>query len=240
MIDPRHLGFRLARRAAGLHAQYHQATLEGVGHLPRGGALLVGNHGLLGLDTPPFFYLLHAQTGRVPVGLADRKLFGGTPIRQILARLGGVPGTPENARALLEQGELVVCYPGGSRETFKSPEQAYQLQWEQRVGFARLAAACNAPVVPFAGAGVDETFFNFGHLQSLRARLGRYAAPLTLGLGPLPLPVPLRFTLGPPLRCAADEPPAQFKLRVQTAVEAMLTRLACRPGSAHAGEVAPA
>ena len=171
MIDPGHLGFRLARALAGLHAQYHQATLEGVEHLPEGGALLVGNHGLFGLDTPPFFYLLHQKTGRVPVGLADRKLFGGTPIRQILARLGGVPGTKENARALLEQGQLVVCYPGGSRETFKSPEQAYRLQWEQTVGFARLAAACNAPVVPFAAAGVDDTYLNFGHLPPMAATI---------------------------------------------------------------------
>jgi 1-acyl-sn-glycerol-3-phosphate acyltransferase len=240
MIDPRHLGFRLARTVAGWQAQYHQATLQGVEHLPTGGALLVGNHGLFGLDAPPFFYLLHAKTGRVPVGLADRKLFGGTPMRQILARLGGVPGTPENARALLDQGQLVVCYPGGSRETFKSPEQAYQLQWEQTVGFARLAASCDVPVVPFAAAGVDDTYLNFGHLEPLRARLGRYAAPLTLGLGPLPLPVAMRFALGAPLRCGIDEPPERFKQRVQTVVEAMLVRLACRSAFAGHGEVAPA
>lgn len=240
MIDPRHPGFRLARAAAGLHAQYHQATLQGVEHLPRGGALLVGNHGLFGLETPPFFFLLHQRTGRVPIGLADRALFGRTPMRQILARIGGVPGTPENARRLLERGELVVCYPGGANETFKSPEQAYRLRWEHTEGFARVAAQCGVPVVPFAAAGVDEIYLNFGHLGALRKRLGRYAAPLALGLGPLPLPVPLHFCLGEPLWCREGEAPGQLKQRVQAAVEAMLDGLTTRQAAAPPREVSRA
>ena len=143
----------------------------------------------------------------------------------MLGCIGGVPGTRENALALLRQGELVVCYPGGSNETFKSPEQAYRLRWERTVGFARIAALANVPVVPFAAGGVDETYLNFGTSPRLRGWLGRYAAPFALGLGPLPLPVPMRFQLGAPMRPGPDEPPESFKARVQVRVEAMLAAL---------------
>lgn len=225
MIDGRHPLVRLARPLAGLHARYHRASLEGLEHLPKGAALLVGNHGIYGLETPPFFYLLHAHTGRFAIGLADKTLFGVTPIRQLLRRIGGVPGTRENALALLRAKQLVVCYPGGSRETFKAPTDAYRLRWERTTGFAQLALDAGVPIVPFAGAGIDDTYLNYGAPAFLRARLGRYAPPLGLGLGPLPMPVRLRFRLGAPITACAGEQAGELKLRVQSAVEALLHTL---------------
>jgi 1-acyl-sn-glycerol-3-phosphate acyltransferase len=203
-------------------ARWHRASLEGVAGLPAGPALLVGNHGLFGFETPAFFYLLHAATGRYPVGLADRTMFGREPIRSLLARVGGVPGTPANARALLAGGELVVCYPGGAREVFKAREDRYRLAWDGARGFARLAIEAQVPVVPFAALGVDESWVHLGR-PPFAARLGRYAMPLAVGLGPLPLPVSFRFRLGPPLAPPGElrhlEP---FRANVRAAVERLL------------------
>jgi 1-acyl-sn-glycerol-3-phosphate acyltransferase len=221
--SPAHLLYRLACQAAGLVTQWHRGLCDGLHHLPSGPALLVGNHGLYGFETPVFFYLLHRATGRVPVGLTDRLVFGRAPMRQLLAQVGGVLGTRENALELLREGHLVVCYPGGSREVFKSPARKYQLRWERAEGFARLAHEAGVPVVPFAGIGIDDSYVNFGHAPGSVRLLGRYSVPLAVGLGPLPLPVPFRFRLGP-----AFEPPSSvgalpaFREGVQKSVERLL------------------
>jgi 1-acyl-sn-glycerol-3-phosphate acyltransferase len=198
--------------------RYHRAALEGAEHLPRGPALLVGNHGMMGLETPVFFWLLRCQTGRFPAGLTDRHLFGGR-LRKLLSRLGGVPGTRENAAALLREGHLVVCYPGGVREVFKAPDARYRLRWERSCGFARVAIAAQAPVVPFAGLGVDDSFLNLGHLGLFTQLFGRYAPPLALG----PLPARLLFRVGAPMIPPRDPALAEaFKASVQAAVESLL------------------
>ncbi len=215
--------FRAGREVARAAAHWHRASIRGVEHLPRGPALLVGNHGLFGLETPVFFYLVYEQTGQVPVGLADRRVFGAAPIRKILEHLGGVPGTRENAESLLRAGRWVVCYPGGSREVFKAPEGRYRLQWEGARGFAKVAISAGVPVVPFAGLGVDDTYLNLGHAPFARRLLGRYAAPIALGLGPLPLPRALHFRFGAPLFPPATmEGLEPFKVQVQAAVERLL------------------
>jgi 1-acyl-sn-glycerol-3-phosphate acyltransferase len=214
---------RAARRLAGLARAYHRASLDGAANLPSGPALLVGNHGLFGLETPILFYLIHHATGRLPIGLTDRHVFGSGPIRSLLGRIGGVPGTPENALALFRDGHIVVCYPGGSREVFKRPHQRYQLAWDRADGFARLALRAGVAVVPFAGLGVDESFVNLGPLEIVERALGRYAVPLAIGLGPLPLPVRFRFRIGRPLVPPADEGEVpSFKARVRRRVERLL------------------
>jgi 1-acyl-sn-glycerol-3-phosphate acyltransferase len=227
---------RTAELAAGLLSRWHRAALEGAARVPEGPALLVGNHGLFGLETPVFFWLLRRATGRAPWGLADRVLFGGPLVRPLLRRVGGVPGTFENARRLLADGHLVVCYPGGAREVFKGPEDRYRLRWERSLGFARVAIAAQVPVVPFAGLGVDDAWLNLGHLRAARAVLGRYAAPLALGLGPLPWPARIRFVVGraihPPREAAAAP------LLKAAAERAVLTLLASR--GTHAVPARPA
>jgi 1-acyl-sn-glycerol-3-phosphate acyltransferase len=217
--DPILRAFKALAHAA---TRYHRATLEGAEHLPRGAALLVGNHGLFGLETPIFFYLLNQATGRLPIGLADREVFGRGWVRRLLTRLGGVTGTRENAIASLRCDQLVVCYPGGAREVFKDPDQAYRLRWEERQGFAWVAQAAGVPIIPFAGLGVDESYFNFGRSQRARFRIGSYAAPVALGLGPFPLPVHFHFKLGRPVFPEPGVDPAVIKSRVQDAVEGML------------------
>lgn len=223
-LDARDPLLRLARRAAEAATAYHRAELEGAEGLPSSGPMLfVGNHGLFGFETPVFFYLLHRATGRFPVGLADKNVFGVPPLRQVLARIGGVMGTRENARALLEDGQLVVCYPGGSREVFKAEADRYRLQWDRAIGFARLATELQIPVVPFAGLGVDDSYVHLGHAPLSRWLLGRYAAPMAVGLGPLPLPVQLTFRIGtvlePPFRAGSEE---ALKERARQEVQRLL------------------
>ncbi len=212
-----------AKRGAGLLARWHRAELDGVEHLPRGPALLVGNHGLYGLETPVFFWLLLRETGRLPCGLADRTLFGNRLVRPLLARVGSAPATAQDALRQLAAGHLVVCYPGGAFETFKEPDERYRLHWERNCGFARLAIAARVPIVPFAGLGVDDVWINLGHLRAARRLFGRYSVPLGVGLGPLPFPARLRFVLDRPLEPPQDaREAASLKRAVESVVRSLL------------------
>ncbi|MBF5045390.1 acyltransferase family protein [Aggregicoccus sp. 17bor-14] len=218
--------FRAAEAGARASARYHRARLLGGEHLPReGAALLVGNHGLWGYETPAFFSLVQRASGRYPVGLAEHGFFRIPLVRTVLPWLGGVPGTRESALAQLSEGRLVVCYPGGARETFKPPHRHYMLRWERSLGFARLAAEAQVPVLPFAGYGVDDTFLypGDGQLGVQLAPEEKYRMPLVM---PLPLPVRLSFALGaplePPPRGAPEAQLAAFRDRVAARVRWLL------------------
>lgn len=224
--------FRFAEAGASLSARYHRARLVGAEYLPREGpVLLVGNHGVWGYETPAFFHLLHQATGRYPLGLAERGFFRIPLVRTVLPWLGGVEGTREKALEVLRGGNLVVCYPGGARETFKRSHLRYTLRWERALGFVRLAAQAGVPVVPFAGLGVDDTFLWPPAEEKLCVRLSeeeKYRMPLVLGLGPLPLPVQLTFAVGEPHAPPPPDAPESrlhaFRDRVAASVRRLLLR----------------
>src|ERR1700760_517467 len=93
-------------------ADRFQATLHDGDRIPRRGpALLVGNHTLLGLDSVALTALLVAEGQRVPRFLAEKNLSRFPGARALLASVGAIPGTPDEAVALLESGELVGVYP---------------------------------------------------------------------------------------------------------------------------------
>lgn len=118
-------------------------------------------------------------------------------------RLGGTYGSAANGLRALRRGELVVCYPGGAREVLKHESDKYRLLWQKSVGFVRLALAAKVPIIPFAAAGVDDTFRVVRHLSGSGQWLmghGKYDLPLVWGsLGPLPNPVPFWFRFGAPI-----------------------------------------
>lgn len=104
----------------------------------------------------------------------------------IRRHVGAIPATEEAAVAALRGGESVLVFPGGTRELYGDPDR---IAWTGRRGFARIAAAAAAPVVPFAIGGADRQ-------HPLRVSLGRRGS---LWLPPIPLPVALDYHFGAPL-----------------------------------------
>jgi 1-acyl-sn-glycerol-3-phosphate acyltransferase len=193
----------VARKLVRALEAIHPVRFEGLENLPSGPAVLVGNHGLLGYETALFFAHILDATGRLPRGCADRWFFRVPGLRDVLVRLGGMYGARENAYRALESGHLVVCYPGGAREVFKyDPAHRYRLRWEDARGFARVAMNADVPIVPFAAAGVDDTYQIVSRLRGTgRLLMGhdKYDLPLLVGRGPLPTPVPFWFRIGAPI-----------------------------------------
>ena len=102
-----------------------RATLIGAQNLPRqGGALLVGNHALGGVDAFALTALLIVHTGRVPRFLGERNLWRIPGLAALLDAAGAIPGAPDDAVRLLTRGELVCVYPGGIDDSFKLTRKA--------------------------------------------------------------------------------------------------------------------
>ena len=146
-------------RAAEAVARRLNASMIGDEQIPRkGGALIVGNHAYLGVDSFALSALLVVRTGRMPRFLGERNLWKIPGAAAVLDAVGAIPGAPDDAVRLLEAGEMVCVYPGGIDDSFKLSSEAYQLKWGGRAGFARVALRARAPVVPVAATGVDEIF----------------------------------------------------------------------------------
>lgn len=216
------------RRAAARLVEHFSARLIGAEHIPaRGPALLVGNHTLLGLDSFVLTALLALEVGRTPRFLGEKNLWRVPVLRGLLDRVGAVAGEPGVAVGLLRQGELVVVYPGGVDDSFKLSSEAYRLQWGERAGFARVAAAAGVPVVPVAAVGVDELFEVRRREHFLGRRLlasPRYDLPRPENW--LPRRVPLTYHVLPAIdgRGDPDDPGFIEKIRVATrcALESVL------------------
>lgn len=217
-------GLAFARRLV----ERFDAHLHGETNIPRtGGALLVGNHTLFGLDAFPLTALLALHTGRVPRFLAERNLFRIPGLAQALAAVGAVPGERDSAVRLLRAGELVVVYPGGVDDSFKTSAHAYRLQWGERAGFAHVALRAGVPVVPIAATGVDELFDVPTRESVLGRRLfgsTRYDLPLPRNV--IPRRVRLDYHAGAPIDVGGDADDASRveRIRVATvdAIEAVL------------------
>ena len=238
-VDP--AAFRDAMWAMELWRRWFRATITGVEHLRAvEGALLVSNHGALGLDLPALIKVIYDATHRPLRSLGDRVIFRTPGVRAAARAIGIVEGEPEATVRLLRHGELVLVYPGGAAEAVCAPEDRYKLMWDGHYGFVRTALRAQVPIVPVAGIGVDETLVQVLSRARVRqsvvgrlveARLGdKYVLPVFMGAGFFPLPVPVRYLVGAPIDLASPPEAARDQrvveaahARVKAATEALIT-----------------
>ncbi len=71
---------------------------------------------------------------------------------------GAVKASPMAAFRLLRNHEKVLLFPGGAKEVTKPRGSDYKLLWKEEPDFVRLAAKCDALIVPFAAVGADDAF----------------------------------------------------------------------------------
>lgn len=221
--------------------------VDGLENLPADGRfLLVGNHTSAGwpeiVMTP---YFVHRQLGVRVRGLAVDKVKEMTGLQRDLAEaLGAVPGQPDVAAELMQRGETLLVFPGGGRDMLKFKGEEYQLMWEGRSGFARLAIAHDYPIVPVGLVGGDDVFHSLVERNGTWERMTRgigerlhgmagIGVPLVRGLGPTMLPRPQRMYLrfGQPIsatrpaRVRKDVWESTVKQRTQGELETILGNL---------------
>lgn len=221
--------------------------VDGLENLPADGRfLLVGNHTTAGWPeivlTP---YFVHRHLGVRVRGLADKRVTQVKGLqRDLIEAVGAVPGQPDIGAELMRRDETILVFPGGGRDMLKFKGEEYQLNWEGRSGFARLAIAHDYPIVPVGLVGGDDVFHSLVARNSAWERMTRtlgermhglagVGVPVMRGLGPTFLPRPQRMYLrfGQPIstirpaRMRADKWEAAVKQRTQTALETVLSDL---------------
>ncbi|MEM9758149.1 MAG: lysophospholipid acyltransferase family protein [Pseudomonadota bacterium] len=203
------LFYRLARlwfRPRLFHAQ----------RIPDRPCLFIGNHALFGLDGLVIIPVLLEELGRFLRPMGDKFLFSDRRIADFLLRRGATMGHPDVARALMEHDQDILVFPGGAHEAVKPSHERYRLQWEERLGFVRLAAEHDYTIVPFGLVGPDE-FYEYlmdgEQIVDLLERAGMWRESLRRDVVPpvlrgalgtlIPRPQPCFLSFGEPVRPTA-------------------------------------
>lgn len=212
---------------------WFNTRVEGAHHIPRKGpAIVVANHGFLAGESNVLYNAIVRKSGRVPRAVAAHFIWKFPTAGRIARAFGAVKGDRDQVRQLLEQGELLMIYPGGVREAAKGPEDRQRLFWEGRTGFIKVALEAGAPIIPVGILGADDLYWRSDLRLDFVARLTGdkdASAPVFWGLGPLPLPVSLKIRFGEPipmeggLEAAGDDARVEaLQAKVKAAVEALL------------------
>lgn len=195
-----------------LHDSYFRVETEGVEHVPATGpALLVANHGGVipwdGAMIRTTIWLRHPRPRHARM-LVVNFAFAYPGVSQFLLKTGNVLAHPENARLLLEQGELVGVFPEGVKGATKAYRNRYQVRRFGRGGFVQVAIRSGAPIIPVAIVGAEEVHPVLFELPALGRAIGLPTLPITatfpwLGAaGLIPLPSKWHIAFGPPIETA--------------------------------------
>lgn len=201
--DPWGFSPEVARRilliCALFYKYYFRVQTYGIERLPRGRMLVIANHaGQIAIDACMIgtATALEATPPRPLRGMGEYWLPTVPFVSVLMARMGGVVGTPKNCVDILEHGEAVIAFPEGVRGMNKPFSQRYRLQ-EFGYGFMRLALQTDTPIVPVAVVGSEEQAPSLGNFTALAHLLDMPAFPLVIT--PFPYPVRYHIYFGEPM-----------------------------------------
>ncbi|MEL6187383.1 MAG: lysophospholipid acyltransferase family protein [Myxococcota bacterium] len=184
-------------------SRYHDHRVEGIEHVPvLGPALLVIHHSLATYDGLLLAMAVWHQRGRMVAGLAHDRLFEVPGFARLAERLDVRRASPEAGRELLAQGHVVMVAPGGMWEALRPSTERYQVRWDNRKGFVRLALEAQVPLVLAACPRADDLFDVESHpLTEWVYDTFRLPLPMVKGRRgwPIPRPVSLVHHLSAPL-----------------------------------------
>ncbi|MEO1482367.1 MAG: lysophospholipid acyltransferase family protein [Myxococcota bacterium] len=204
-FDPNYVK-QYAGFVAWMYRYYFRVQTFGIGNVPDGRALIIGNHsGQLPFDGAMInaSALLEREPPRYYRAMIER-FVPATPFASaFMARSGQVLGTPENAKRLLESGEALMVFPEGVRGLNKSWSKRYQLQRFGH-GFMRLALETGTPIVPVVVIGAEEQAPSFVNSRTLGRLFGTPVFPIIAQGIPLPAPTKYRIYYGEPMAFEGD------------------------------------
>lgn len=198
---------------------YHRHEVFGLENIPaRGPTIIATNHSLATYDILLLMAAVYLHGQRMPRSLIDRAFYVVPGLGELMERLGCIVGSPENARTLLRNGELLYLAPGGMRESLRPSTERYQVLWNRRRGFARLSIETGAPVILAACPHADDIYKVYEN-SATKWFYRQFRLPFFLarGLGPtfLPRPVKLEHFLSKPIHPPKmAEDPAAVKRQI--------------------------
>jgi 1-acyl-sn-glycerol-3-phosphate acyltransferase len=117
--------------------------------------------------------------------LAHSAIFVG-PQGEWLRKLGVIDANRENAAKALRSGALVLVFPGGDYDAYRSTFDGNKIDFAGRTGYIRTAVESGVPIVPMVSIGAQESqlFLTRGNGLAKRLGLERLRAeilPVTFG-----------------------------------------------------------
>jgi 1-acyl-sn-glycerol-3-phosphate acyltransferase len=195
--------------------RYFRGEVRGMGNIPEGPALLVGNHsgGTYIADTFIFALCFYEHFGpyrrfhQLAHDVAARM-----PALGLIRRYGTLAASHGNAEKAFQRRAPVLVYPGGDYETFRPSWHGDQIEFGGRKGFIRLALEHGVPIVPVVAMGGQET--------ALFVTRGQRAARL-VGLNRVARIKVLPVSVGPPLGINVLDLPGRIPLPAKITVKVL-------------------
>ena len=157
---------------------YCRLEVEGLQNVPEGPDILVANHtGWSGLDYANLFITVYDATGRIPRVAVHPSFFQVRWMRELGEKLGFFEVSVQTSTRLLDEKGIVTFFPEAEAGNFKPFWKRYQLQ-EFKPGFARVALATEAPIVPVVVVGGEDANPTLGRLRIQHEALGEIPIPL--------------------------------------------------------------
>jgi hypothetical protein len=222
---------------------YHRYTVEGLERLTGPDvkpSLIVGYHG-----TGPSVHMclltvkIYDCLNYLPCAIVHQRVDHLPPLKWLRKELGFVTKGGEEIREAVARGRHIFVTPGGGREALRSFRSRYQVDFGDRMGYAKLAVEHGLPIVPVGASGVDETYLGLNDGTSVGRVLGLprdiQALPW-IGVGPIgvfpfspPFPVRIRQIVGEPIPVAGIDAGDESQLQnlhasVQSAVQELVKR----------------
>ncbi len=205
-----------------MYRKYWRVESTGIENIPdEGRVLLVANHsGQLPWDG---VMIAAAVYNEHPSQRIVRSLYGSgfssLPFTSALrSKLGQVLATEQNGTRLLEQEHVVAVFPEGYQGLGKLFKQRYRLARFGRGEFIRMALKTQAPIIPVAVVGAEETYLSLHNSETIARLLGVPYFSISptfpwLGLfGFVPLPTKWFIDFGEPIPMDIYGPEAEDNL----------------------------
>ena len=207
MREPDPKAIAKAAESLRLLRSYCRLEVEGLDQLPSGPFILVANHtGWAGLDYANLFITLYDGAGRVPRVAAHPSFFRVPAVGRKGEELGFFEVSVGTSTRILDEKGVVAFFPEGEEGNFKPLWRRYQLQ-PFKPGFARVALATMAPIVPALIVGGEDASPSLGRWKALEDAVG---VPVPIPLNLVPFPVKWRISFMKPIdpaRYLAEESP---------------------------------
>ena len=200
--EPREPYLRRINKFYRYFAKYHDHRVVGMENIPvEGPCLIAVNHSFATYDIGILQYKVYKKIGVFPRGFADDAFFKVAAVGRVVAYCGAIPGEHHVGEYLLTDNKAhILVAPGGMREALRPKEEKYQIKWERRKGFVRLAIKTGTPIILAACPAADDLYtVNENRLTKYVYKKFRVPLPdvRSLGRGPMPNKIPLTHYISP-------------------------------------------
>ncbi|XP_026526230.1 transmembrane protein 68-like [Notechis scutatus] len=213
-----------------VHARiWNGYEVHGLEKLPDGPALIIHYHGATFLDILYLSVFIFIRKKKLLHVVADRFIFSIPGVKLVSDVLQFMPGSQEECRKVLENGELLIISPGGVREALFSDEN-YTIIWRNRKGFAQVAIDAKVPIIPTFTQNIRENIRIIGGQIKLLRLIYEY---LRLPIFPLygNFPVKLQAYFGDPIPYDPNITAEELAKKMKNALRCLIDKHQKIPGN---------